>query len=498
MRNPLLLVAVLLSLGGLALLLSRSDGPVSGGTERTVEGEDASAAEANEDLVAVEGDGDARTVESASPGQAQAAPEDAAPAGAPEDETKEVADLEAVRALKIRVVDAEGAPVMDARVWIGGHRTEAKPDTYFSYRGEEPSGTTDFDGRVDLEHFQWVTQDGRVSEVDLHVEHGDFVQYRDSVLMAEEERIHEVVLQRGGVVAVTAWIGDASRVVQSVTIEADRFAKVSNDDWEVEPSGRRVTDKFPPGRHRLRVTGTTADGGKAFSELVDFTILAGGYEELFVELRPASRFVGMVDPRVPRPIVDGVAVIGMHSLGPRIQLSLAHEQRVEIGADGEFVVEGLPAGDGQLVVLCRGWVSQKGTLPDRTGATPGGQRVGAWPPVSVPSDGTVTIPMEPTGSLEVTVVGPDGAPVNGAMVHVSPNYYFWGIGSQIVPGRDWGVRTGPDGRALLVDIPPDESEMISVRHETLQLTEAQRLETPRVEIRSGERSEVRFALEKKP
>ncbi|MEL6430453.1 MAG: carboxypeptidase-like regulatory domain-containing protein [Planctomycetota bacterium] len=414
---------------------------------------------------------------------------------APPTEPAPLADLEETQALEIRVVDADGAPVMDARVWIMGHRTEAHRGAYFTYRGDEPSARTDFDGRVRLDHFAWVTSDGRVSAVDLHVEHAEYVQFRDAGFPVDPDVVHEVTLERGGIVALTAWIGDASRPVTDVRVSANWESKVADADWTAEPAGRRTTDKFPAGEHRLRVAHGASDGTRYYSDFVDFRIEAGGFVELFVELHPAARFEGRLGPEVPRPVVGGVALLGVHALEAERGRSIGQRRETKIDADGQFVFENVPAGEGQLVVLCEGWVVRKAPL---LGGRESGGLDETWPRVEVPGDGPHTIAMERTGTVEVTVIGPGGEPFAGASVTVNPNYRFWGIGSSIVPGREWRAETGPNGIARIADVPPTPALSVGAWHDDHRMVEAARLETPSVAIASGERATLTIELEEKP
>ncbi|MEO0653121.1 MAG: Ig-like domain-containing protein, partial [Planctomycetota bacterium] len=420
------------------------------------------------------------------------------------------ADLSATQTLEVRVVDRLGAPVMDARVWIMGHRSEAERGSYYSYRGDEPEGRTDFDGRVDLEHFVWLNQDGRVSEVDLHVQHPDFIQYRNANTPVEPG-LHTVTLEQGATVAVTAWIGSPDRVLTDVELRTGYASKVGPDDWVLE--GERWTStRFPAGPHSLRLSHTSDEHGRCYSEQIEFTVEAGAFEDLFVELVPAIRLEGRLDPQVPRPIVDGVALISIHSLAEGSG-GLSEQRQVKIDANGDFVFEELPPGEGQILALCQGWWSTRGVLtrPWTARANPtdeNGNELSfeelSWSQKSalqaliVPSEEPLVVAMEPTGTLAVTVVDEAGQPIPDAAVAVSPNYYMLGIGSSIVPGRQWSSRTGPDGVALIEDLPAEDSLFVHSGHRAYQMRQGERIQTPTVDILSGERTEYELVLERKP
>jgi hypothetical protein len=371
------------------------------------------------------------------------------------------------------------------------------------YRGEAPEARTDFDGRATLEHFEWVTGDGRVSSVDLHVAHPDFVPLRDSAFPVEPG-LHTVTLERGATVSLEAWVGEPDRTVDGLEIRSDWESGVGRGDWTRTADGRFETTRFGPGRHALRVTAETPEQGRLYSERVEFELEAGGYESLSVELVPGARLVGRLDPRVPRPVVDGIVVLSIHRVSEIGGPTVADQRQGTIDADGEFVLEDLPPGEGQLFVLCRGWVCEgrpldfplKLTLPEDTPLREVQRSMAdPLPRVELPSPDPVVVPMQPTGSLAVRLVTEDGAPLVDGAVTVSPNYRMLGVGSSIVPGRDWSARTGPDGRARIDDLPPDTGLYVHGGAQGWRMLEADRLTSPQVPIRAGEVSEFTLVLE---
>ena len=158
-----------------------------------------------------------------------AAPEipTAAPATEPASEPV-AADLRRKDTLDLRVVDARGVGVAEAEVRLRGMRSSASPGSWYPYRGEEPSGKTDRDGRLRLQHWTFVDQDGRTTDVDLFVSHPEYAPLRDDAFVVGPGE-HEVVLLRGSTLVVSAWIGTAEQRVAPIAVQLDRDSLLASD-----------------------------------------------------------------------------------------------------------------------------------------------------------------------------------------------------------------------------------------------------------------------------
>ncbi|MEM6569712.1 MAG: carboxypeptidase-like regulatory domain-containing protein [Planctomycetota bacterium] len=514
-RTLAVLAALAAALGLLAWMLTRPPAGDDTGAAR-VATETADGVRENADLVRPE-PRDAETRVASTAPAVQAEPEPAAapepPAPAPEEPRPEY-EPDAKEPLSILVVDPDQAPVAGAKVEIIGLRSESSSGSWYGYRGDTPVATTDANGRATLDRWVWVNQDGRVRAVDLVVEHPEFVPFRDSSFPLDSE---VVPLERGATVVVTGWHGDPSNVIQDVRISADRGASLGRDAWVQLPDGRLSTSRLKPGPHLVLITYEDEDLGTLVSDPHEFEVGEVGWETLHLELLGPFRLIGELDPDVPRPVVNGKvrAVLRTASYaGPDAVLAL--EKDADVAADGSFVVEGVRPGDCFVVALCEGWTSER--LPPTSLRDAGiylGEEVTeerkqkalaeaepwtwTYPRVALPQESPpFVVPMVETGTLEVTIVGPNGAPLRGAMVHLSPNYRVRYIGSSIFPFREWSAETDLDGIARLADIPPDEDLWVSAGAEGMQMTAEDRETTPSVEIVPGETATIRIQLEAKP
>lgn len=420
-------------------------------------------------------------------------------------------DLEATVPIVLKVVDEDEAPVADASVRIWAMRSVENPGSHSLYRGEEPLGVTDRAGRVELEHWAWVDVDGRTGQVTLRIEHPDYVTFTDDVAIGPGE--HVVHLTRGATVVVTGWYREPSNVIRDLKVLVDRESQLGPDGWKPLDDGRLATTKIPPGRHWLVASHADPELGLLSSAAEAFEVGEVGWETLHVELHAPLELVGELDANVPRPVVDGHVMLVLRAGGVGGEPVLSQRFEAAIRADGSFVLTGLRPGSGQVLALCRGWSSLR-TLADdplqagihldpsasaeeRSAALQrAGERAYILQRAEVPQVETpFPVLMERTGTLEVTVLAPSGAPLEGATVSASPNVHVVGVGAWIFPWRTWNANTGPDGVARIEDLPPDSSLWFSAGAKGMRMTAELRVETPWTEIVSGETARAELRLE---
>jgi len=420
-------------------------------------------------------------------------------------------DLVAKVPISIKVLDDTDTPVAGATVTIWAMRREDAGGHYL-YRGEQPFGETDREGVVELDHWQWVTIDGRTGEVTLRVTHPDFVTFSGDVTIGPGQ--HVVHLERGATVVVTGWHGVPSNVILDLKLRVDREAKLGSDAWGPLEDGRLSTTQISPGTHWIVASHEHPELGLLSSAATRFEVGDVGWETLHLELHGPIDFVGRLDSSVPRPVADGHVMLVLRSgglLANEPVLSQSFEAMVE--SDGSFVIAGLRPGDGQVFALCRGWSSTK-TLADdplqigiqlgetasaeerRRQVEDAGDRAYILQRAEVPQvDTPYVVQMEPTGALEVTVLSPGGTAVEGASVRTGPNVRVMGVGSWIHPWRDWSATTGPDGVARIEDLPPTHGLWFVASADGLRMTAEDRAETPAADIPSGHTASSEIHLE---
>jgi hypothetical protein len=427
-------------------------------------------------------------------------------------------DLAATRPFRVLVQNQEGVGIADAVVRIQGLRSAASPGSEYAYRGETlPAATTDVDGKAELEHWVWVDQDGRVRGIDLTVEHPEYVPFRDSSvdLKAESEQgPYVVTLARGSTVVVSGWLGTPENRLRGIDVRTDAESGLGSADWERRPDGSLSTSQLAPGSHLLRAMHTSAEHGLLFSDVLSFELAQGDWQAYDLELHPAEVLAGRLDDVVPRPVRDGHVQLCLHQGGIKAgEPGLYSEYEATVAPDGSFRLEGLPRGSGQVIALCAGWCSKRtrADTPEQAGmafgAEPSAEEVedalrslgeDAHIPqrVSVPPETLpFVIEMEAAASLRIRVETPEGAPLERALAGASPNVHYYGVGSSIVPWREWYGPTDETGTVLINDLPPAAKLWVFADHEGYEMKAEDRVNNIAVAVRSGETTELTITLQ---
>jgi hypothetical protein len=321
-----------------------------------------------------------------------------------------------------------------------------------------------------------------------------------------------VTLRRGATVVVSAWYRTPDAVVTDLAIHADWQAQLPRSAWTRESDGRLSTTRFSPGPHLIWVEHESAERGRLSSAIVGFELGENDWKELEVELHAPLSLRGRLDDSVPRPILDGHVWLNLHE-SAGVGTSYARDREAPVAEDGTFELADLSPGRGQIIALCRGWVSRRTRVdtPEEAGIrfghepTPAeieealanaGDRAFQAQRVAVPSAEPLVVLMEPTGALEVTVEKPDGSPLAGALVHTSPNVFWIGVGSTIFPWREWSATTDALGLVRIEDLPPDDALWVQAGHAAFRMKRADRDAMPRVRIDSGQTAKLEIELER--
>ncbi len=505
-----LIAVVLAALAGLALW--KSGTAVSGTPEPVAPPAPESRAESAAVGALTESRESRALAAEAAPAPAPVAESAPAPSAPPPD----VPDLEAKRPLELLVVDELHQPVFDAAIRVDGMRSASDPGSWYQFRGEPAVARTDPKGRARLDCWTWVNVDGRTISVDLSVTHPEYVPFRDdSFALGPGER--EIVLKRGAVVSVRAWHGAPSRVVTDIEIDLDLQAALGPDAWTRESDGRMVTTRIAPGQHRVRVTHRPKEAGAKplFSGIEPFEVRPSERVDLVIELHAALELAGKLDDSVPRPVTAGKVMLTLQETGvDGARATLWDMYGADVRADGTFTIPDLPRGRGYVFALCSGHVSKPvraATLAE-AGVTlaPGATKADeerAWRDfgdralflqrAEVPAASTpFVIEMQPTGSVEVAVQSTDGTPLADANVDVSPNVQIPGVGSILVPWREWNGHADALGVARFDDLPPDPSLWVNAGAPGLQMREADRKSMPSVAVKPGEIARITIVLER--
>ena len=180
------------------------------------------------------------------------------------------------------------------------------------------------------------------------------------------------------------------------------------------------------GAQTLQVGYCAQDGVRWFSPLTHTNMSSDAGTEVTVSLVPGIRVAGRVADEVSRPIKDAQVSVYVSTVEEYAFARLLWIDSTPLREDGSFEFPSLPPGIVRFHVVGEEWMSLV--------RADGGRRGRPWLAgvITKPSDDLV-IPMERTGTCEVTVLNAQGSPVASASVFATPSLLLEGIGT-LVPG----------------------------------------------------------------
>jgi hypothetical protein len=213
-----------------------------------------------------------------------------------------------------------------------------------------------------------------------------------------------------------------------------------------------------------------------------------------IQMRPGTRVRGTLSDNVPRPLKG--YVVATSAPKPAADSwtekdpSVVWHDWVEVAPDGSFVFESLPrSGELQLIAICDGWISS--TVSDEPRTLVAGQVF------KIEDDEhSFVVKMEPTGTLDVSLVTEDGKPFTEGQISSWPNQHYLKGGSTLLGRRFRSAiqiqnqllppdarmayfddeaqipfvrKVGPDGTATLKGLPLGFEQFLYLSHETFVL-----------------------------
>jgi len=206
----------------------------------------------------------------------------------------------------------------------------------------------------------------------------------------------------------------------AISTNAHLFALVSGNTsadanlWIHPEPGVIATRRLAAGHHTLRAVELDSDGSAWFSDVSEFTAVTGQTNELVVTVKRGITVRGQLDDTVPRPVKNGRVVAHVSPPGIKFQDDPPQWHAwATVQDDGNFAIGPLPEGELEILALCDGFVSTNGP----------GQYHMRYPQKHLlgTNDLAITIGMEPTARLEVTVTDDHGQPLKDAQVVTWPN-----------------------------------------------------------------------------
>ena len=375
----------------------------------------------------------------------------------------------------LRVVDGTGKPIAGAIIRPQGLRP--KPGVYSGgWYGwvakrmgvSDDPVTTDANGQARLTYPRYVFERIETGTICLSVEHPDFAPDRPErmVNFAPPERApwqvwvdyvwgrvrHKalvvrpdpIVLKQGGILRLKA------RAV--IFGEGLLFAQVGgvydadNRFWIHPAPNELVTKRLQPGATMLRVVQFETNGLAWFSPVTNISTVAGQMTEIEVELRPGVSVHGRLDETVVRPVRNGkvIANVWPHGEKPQNNPPTWHAWS-SIREDGTFEIGSLPEGKLEIVALCDGYVSTNGP----------GVSTFHYPQIHMlgTNDLNVTVGMERTCCLGVSITDDQGKPLKDAQVSLWPNIRYGEWSATILGADDYNtadfMRDSEKGKSMM-------------------------------------------------
>jgi hypothetical protein len=375
----------------------------------------------------------------------------------------------------LRVVDGTGKPIAGAIIRPEGLRTKPGPYSSGWYgwqvgRMGVPNDpvTTDGDGHARLSYPKYVFERIETGTISLSVEHPDFVPDRPERMVnfappsrapwrawvdyvwgrirhkALVVRPDPIVLQQGGILrlkvrADSFWEGQLLAQVGGLYDD--------NGFWIHPAPNELVTKRLRPGPATIRAVQFDTNSVAWFSPLTNITAVAGQTKEIEVEMTRSVTVHGRLDEKVIRPIRNGKVIANIWPRGEKPQNNPpTWHAWSSIREDGTFEIGSLPEGKLELVVLCDGYVSTNGPGEVSSFHYPQVQIVGT-------NDLDVTVGMERTCCLAVSVTDDQGKPLKDALVNMWPNVRYGEWSATILGADNYNtgdfMRNSENGNSLM-------------------------------------------------
>jgi beta-lactamase regulating signal transducer with metallopeptidase domain len=389
-------------------------------------------------------DGMLRDVQIDRPGFRGPAPPKAAPA-AP---AARPAGRQQMLKLPVRVVDADGKPVVSARIipWALrsslGHGLWEDNDNGAGVGPKEVVTGVDGTAIVLYPRYLDVQEQIRTLAVSLFVDHPAFA-FVDGLHVDVPRKAkgpYEVILTRGVPVEIRPLIdGKAISLDGVFLLWSDGRSWRKGSAPQKTAGGALRIPAMPPGKNSVLAVRLDGERATHFSKILDFELAAGEPKKIEVPLRQSLRIQGVLTDNVPRPVRQGR--IKTWTLPPPPTGLDYHRAGwfswTAIRPDGTFTIDGWPAEERvQLIALCDGYIVTSGLAPDflQHPPDPKEAKVDPYnrPQVFEPrKNGRITVAMSPLVRCVATAVDEHDKPVAGVNVVSWPNVGWWNWGSQI-------------------------------------------------------------------
>ncbi len=356
----------------------------------------------------------------------------------------------------MRIVDEQGKPVAGAVVMMDAVRPKSNRGYYLwreEWHGPRGPYVSDTDGLVRFAYPNFAAEEFETETVGYYVRHdgycptGAFFTVDDrppgSYGLAARLKYHwhklfenssskkderEVEIRRGAIIEVRGvWEGNTVRPDELLPVVERR--RMQGAKWRASAEDVLCCTQMHPRDFKFFVAWLPENGKGYFSGVWTNLGITGLTNRHELVLNAGVKVFGRLSNNVPRPVERGrVNVIS------RIDNGLSWRDWLEVAPDGTFEFTALPAGKLEMAGICNGFVSRRGS---QTNAYQANLAATAPIPQEFLISGeevAITLEMESGTACVVTIVGPDGKPVQGAHVQFHQNLYS-SIGTTVFPGN---------------------------------------------------------------
>lgn len=347
------------------------------------------------------------------------------------------------RIARIRVVDATGRPIPDAKVKPESLIT--KPDQRvegnWGWNDSVPNDpvSTDKDGYARVPYSHYIFEKIETGSIQLSISHPDYVfdQVERVVSDAPLDRARwrvwleyfwgrikqkkfvvrpdPVVLQRGAILKLVVRpdsLGPRNTPLFAQITFGPGRADPETNFWTRPGSGVLMTRRLWGGPCSLRAIRFDSQGWAWFGDVIQVQMVSGQTNEVVVDLKRGVALRGQLDASTPRPIANGRVIVDAWPVGGNPYGPEWHAWRT-IAQDGTFIIGSVPEGELEIVAQCDGFISASG---------PGNPKIRHPQKHFVGTNGlTINIGMEQAARLEVHVTDDKGKPLKDAHVKTRSN-----------------------------------------------------------------------------
>lgn len=421
-------------------------------------------------------------------------------------------DVTVMANLTVLLRDERGDPIPHAEVMPyamrmregGGHgywnrKVYGPPKSALS--NENGEAVIQYPGHVRVEPNIMTT-----SLVTFSVTHTDFVKKTVHFQLGPEKA--EVTLEAGCEVELSAVDTDRQPIEGFGVLIAGPY---SPELWAEGKEGTRRSRAIKDGTWQTMLVKLRKDEPALFSSVVPLRVRPAQRVRLRnLQMQPGTKVHGILSDNVPRPVKGYVVATSVplpaEDSWKEKDPSLTWHDWVEVGADGSFELESLPrSGELQLIAICEGWLSS--TVSD----DPVARSLVAGQVFDIEGDEqSVVVKMEPTGTLEVSLVAEDGQPFTEGRISSWPNQHYLKGGNTLLGNRFRSAlqiqnqllppdarisypddelqlpyirEVGPDGTATLKGLPVGHQESLILSHKSFVLKGG------------GDRGDIRYTVD---